>query len=147
MVFTCVPPLHFFWGVFLFCAINLSLEIFKKCSYDLFDFFLNLGFSIFVFLNLFWGLKLWVLWFFWRNCVTRLIFEQTLFLGVSSFVFSTWFWGFQSWFFEFFKKEGTRLQKLRNQWSNSFFFVFFELIHAVKSARRICQWLYKFPRP
>jgi hypothetical protein len=72
----------------------------------------NLGFSIFVFLNWFWGLKLWVLWFFWRNWVTRLIFEQTLFLGVSSFVFSTWFWGFQSWFFEFFKKEGTRLQKL-----------------------------------
>jgi hypothetical protein len=46
------PPLFtFFFWVFLFCAINLSFKIFKKCSYDLFDFFLNLGFSIFVFLN------------------------------------------------------------------------------------------------
>ena len=34
------PPLFtFFFWVFLFCPINLSLKIFKKCSYDLFDFF------------------------------------------------------------------------------------------------------------
>jgi hypothetical protein len=36
------PPLFSLWGWggggFLFCAINLNLEIFKKCSYDLFYF-------------------------------------------------------------------------------------------------------------
>jgi len=58
MVFTCIPPPTFFWGVFLFCAINFSLEIFKKCSYDLFDFFLNLGFSIFCVLELILGFKI-----------------------------------------------------------------------------------------
>jgi len=49
------PPAFFFFGGvggFLFCVINLNLEIFKKSSYDLFDFKKNiLGFSIFVFLN------------------------------------------------------------------------------------------------
>jgi len=47
------PAFFFFWGGgFLFCVINLNLEIFKKSSYDLFDFKKKiLGFSIFVFLN------------------------------------------------------------------------------------------------
>ena len=54
------PPLFllFFFWVFLFCAINLSFKIFKKCSYDLFDFFLNLGFSIFCVLELILGFKI-----------------------------------------------------------------------------------------
>ena len=36
-------------GVFLFCVINLNLEIFKKSSYDLFDFKKNI-FWVFLFL-------------------------------------------------------------------------------------------------
>jgi hypothetical protein len=64
----------------------------------------NSGFFYFCVLELILGFEIIgsLIIFFWRNWVTRLIFEQTLFLGVSSFVFSTWFCGFQSWFFEFF---------------------------------------------
>jgi hypothetical protein len=52
------PPSTFFWGVFLFCAINLSLEIFKKSSYNLFDFFFKSGFSYFCVLELILGFKI-----------------------------------------------------------------------------------------
>jgi len=47
------PPFLLGGGVlFLFCVINLNLEIFKKSSHDLFHLKKKiLGFSIFVFLN------------------------------------------------------------------------------------------------
>jgi hypothetical protein len=62
MVFTCVlptPPLFTFFSLGgLFCAINLSLEIFKKCSYDLFYFKKKTGFFYFCVLELILGFKI-----------------------------------------------------------------------------------------
>jgi hypothetical protein len=53
------PPFTFFFGGGLFGAINLSLEIFKKCSYDLFDFFYKkIGFFYFCVLELILGFKI-----------------------------------------------------------------------------------------
>ena len=59
-IYLRLPPLFllFFW-VFLFCPINLSLKIFKKCSYDLFDFFKKKsGFFYFCVLELILGFKI-----------------------------------------------------------------------------------------
>jgi hypothetical protein len=96
----CYYPLFtLFLGVFLFCAINLNLEMICLIKKIWVFLFLCSWIDFGVWNNGFFD------YFFWRNWVTRLIFEQTLFLGVSSFVFSTWFWGFQSWFFEFFLRK------------------------------------------
>jgi len=67
MVFPCVPPtpppFTFFFGGGggggVFCGINFCLEIFKKCSYDLFDFFYKkTGFFYFCVLELILGFKI-----------------------------------------------------------------------------------------